>query len=155
MDGETLFFAYTPEDKRAPSQVAKNAARIELIDELKGATAVVISTPMWNWAPPSVLKAYVDQIVYPGQLDPYGNAGLAGKAITVIIATGGAYEEDSSSDFESKYFKFLFNKLGSTDVAVIRIDNQLGGSVPHLTAEQKEAGLTTATSAAKARAAAI
>lgn len=156
IDGETLFAGYVPEESWTPSQAAKHGKRIELISELTGATAIVVSAPMWNWGPPSSLKAYVDHIVLPGVLDLFGNAKLAGKPVTALVSSGGSYAGDAAvADFESNWLSLIFTKLGAADTVVIRTEFSLGGQVPHITVEQKEASFQEAKALAIARAAAI
>ena len=46
----------------------------------------LVSTPMWNYSVPSVLKAWIDQIIVPG------TTKVTGK-VTVIISHGGSYVE--------------------------------------------------------------
>lgn len=76
LDTETLTAGYVPKENRSPEMQAKHQFRLDLIKEITDAMAVVISTPMYNWFVPSVLKAYIDQIVMPGVLDPQQNKGL-------------------------------------------------------------------------------
>jgi FMN-dependent NADH-azoreductase len=91
LDAETIFATWTPEDQRPESQKAKLAARMVLINEVINAAHIVIATPMFNWSVPSVLKAWIDQLVLPGVLDGHENAKLSGKSWTSIIATGASY----------------------------------------------------------------
>ena len=123
LDGETIFAAWTPEDQRPETQKAKFAARLALINEVINAAHIVIATPMFNWSVPSVLKAWIDQLVLPGVLDSHDNAKLAGKSWTSIIATGASYNEQShhkERDFESGYLELIGSVLGSKDVKVIQ-----------------------------------
>ena len=85
---------------------------------------------MWNWGPPSSLKAYIDQAIIPGVFDIYGNKGLTGKSVTIFIASGGSYKSKPETDFESGYIEFIFSQLGSADVKVIRTELTLAGVVP-------------------------
>ena len=96
----------------------------------------------------------------PGTLDPYGCKGLTGKAITVCIATGGAYSDGASNpefDHEVPYLKFLFGQLGCTDFSVVRTEYTLAGVVPGMEGlvDKKEASFVAAKAAAVERAAAI
>src|SRR6202049_5121015 len=49
-----------------------------LIDELQVADTIVIGAPMYNFAIPSVLKAWIDQIVRVGKTIAYGPSGRQG-----------------------------------------------------------------------------
>jgi FMN-dependent NADH-azoreductase len=133
LDGEGIFAGYVPEDSRSDSMKAKYQLRLDLIKEITEAKAILVTTPMWNWSVPSVLKAYIDQLIIPGVLDPYGNKKLAGKKVTVVIAAGGAYGPGSHHpewDFESGYLKFIFNSLGAEDIQIIRSEYCLAGIAP-------------------------
>jgi len=48
-----------------------------LIEELEAADIIVIGAPMHNFAIPSSLKAWIDQIVRLGKTFGYGPSGVA------------------------------------------------------------------------------
>ena len=87
LDGEAIFAGYVPAENRPESQ-KKHQLRLDLIQEIADSHAVLISTPMWNWNIPSVLKAWIDMIVIPGISDPYGNKKFTGKSVTIVVASG-------------------------------------------------------------------
>jgi FMN-dependent NADH-azoreductase len=64
-----------------------------LIDEVKAADAVILGLPLYNFGPPSTVKAWVDHIVAAGlSIDEQTGAGLLGGAELVAIETrGGGY----------------------------------------------------------------
>lgn len=157
LDGEALAAGYVPEEARSESQKAKHQLRVDLVNEIVGADEILLSTPMWNWNVPSVLKAYIDQIVVVGLLDPYSNKKLEGKRVTAVIACGGSYSPGSwhpEWDFETGYLKHVFTVLGATDVEVFRTEYCLAGIVPGMESlvEKKEESFTAAKAAAVARA---
>jgi len=159
LDGEAIFADYTPEADRPTSMAAKRALRQELIDEITGVDEIVVSTPMWNWSVPSPLKAYIDQIIIPGELDGSGAAGLAGKKVTAIMAQGGSYKAGAPRegwDFGSGYLEVVFTALGSTDVEVIIAEFGLAGVAPGMEdfVDAKDASIAAAKTAARERAAA-
>jgi FMN-dependent NADH-azoreductase len=106
----------------------------ELISELKQADEIVLDTPMYNFAIPAVLKAWIDHVVRAGKTFRYTSAGtpeglLAGKNIKVlvIIASGGKYTGDpglAALDYEAPYLRFILGFMGITDVRFI----QAGGT---------------------------
>lgn len=158
LDGEAIFAGYTPEGSRSEGMVAKHQYRQDLITEITGVDEILISTPMWNWAAPSVLKAYFDQIIIPGQLDGSGADGLRGKKITIIVSQGGSYAEGTPRhgwDFETGYLKLVATALGSTDVEIITAELTLAGVVPGMESlvPKKEESISAAIAAAKKRAA--
>jgi len=132
LDGEAIYAGYTPEESRSESAKVKFAARVELADELVGATEIVVASPMWNWAAPAPLKAYIDAIIIPGVLAP-GDGKLYGKKVTILISQGGRYTEGSGKegwDFLTKYLQMVFEALGSKDVQTIFSDLGLAGIAP-------------------------
>ena len=158
LDGEAIFADYTPEADRPASMAAKRALRQELIDEITGVDAIVVSTPLWNWNVPSPLKAYIDQIIIPGALDP-STPGLVGKPVTVVMAQGGSYSAGAPLegwDYGSGYLNQVFTALGSSDVQVIVAEFGLAGVAPGMDdfVEAKEASIAAAKSAARNRVAA-
>jgi FMN-dependent NADH-azoreductase len=75
--------ASTAAADRTPAQ----AVRIRLIEELEQADALLIGAPMYNYAIPSALKAWLDHIIVPGRT----TATLRGKPVTVVASRGGSY----------------------------------------------------------------
>jgi FMN-dependent NADH-azoreductase len=158
LDGEAIFAGYTPEGSRSEAMIAKHQYRQELIKEITGVDEILISSPMWNWSVPSVLKAYFDQIIIPGQLDGSGADGLKGKKVTFVVSQGGSYAEGAPRhgwDYETGYLKLVATALGSTDVEIILAELTLAGVVPGMESlvEKKEASIAAAIAAAKKRAA--
>ena len=98
----------------------------ELIAELFAADEILIGTPMYNFTVPANLKAWIDLVVRPRvtHSGPPERKGLAvGKSCTVIIASGGVYDEGlpaAASDYESGYLKRILAFIGITEVEVIR-----------------------------------
>ncbi|QIV82761.1 FMN-dependent NADH-azoreductase [Mycolicibacterium frederiksbergense] len=64
-----------------------------LIDEVKAADTVILGLPLYNFGPPSTVKAWVDHIVAVGlSVDENTGAGLLGDTDLVAIETrGGGY----------------------------------------------------------------
>ncbi|MEI6294978.1 MAG: NAD(P)H-dependent oxidoreductase [Actinomycetes bacterium] len=152
LDGETINAGYTPEDNRSASMQTKHAFRTTLVEEVNNAKHILISTPMWNFAVPSVLKAWIDQIMMPGKTKVDGK-------VTVIVSQGGSYAEGAPRagwDWQTGYLKQVFTSIGATDVEVILSEFGLAGVVPAMAdfVEQKSASIAAAKSAAKERAAA-
>jgi FMN-dependent NADH-azoreductase len=150
LDGEAIYAGYTPEESRSDSMKAKWAARLALIDELKSATDVVIATPMWNWNTPSVLKAYIDNIIIPGVCSPdMDPKPLAHIKFTFCVSQGGSYSVESGKggwDFLTGYLVMVPKALGSTDIDLIFSEYGLAGIAPGMESlvEAKEKSIATA-----------
>jgi FMN-dependent NADH-azoreductase len=150
LDGEAIFAGYTPEADRSATAAAKHNYRLGLIKEVNEAKHIMISTPMWNFSVPSVLKAWIDQIIIPGAVTVTGK-------VTVIISQGGSYAPGAPRagwDFESGLLQRTFESIGATDVEVILAEFGLAGIAPGMEAfiENKAASAATAKVAAAARA---
>ena len=65
----------------------------ELIGEIKDADTILLGLPLYNFGPPSTVKAWVDHIVVLGvTFDPATGDGLfAGRDLVVLAARGGGY----------------------------------------------------------------
>jgi len=100
----------------------------DLIAELKSADEWLIATPMYNFAIPAKLKAYIDHVVRAGQTfkaNPDGSyTGLVtGKKATVIIASAGEYLPGTPAegyDAEKPYLRAVLGFIGVTEVEFIQ-----------------------------------
>jgi FMN-dependent NADH-azoreductase len=123
---EAMIGAYfTPADQRSTEQQAIIAESDKLVDELIAADTLVIGVPMYNFAPPSAFKAWVDHISRVGRTFSYGANGptglLKGKRAIVILSSGGVYSEGPAQplDFNGTYIRSVLGFLGITDVELI------------------------------------
>jgi FMN-dependent NADH-azoreductase len=90
-----------------------------LINEIETADAVVIGTPINNFTVPSVLKAWIDQVLRVGRTIGVSAAGdkfglLEDKPIYIAIASGGVFmgERAKQPDFLTPYLKAAFGCVG-------------------------------------------
>ncbi len=156
LDGETLGASWSPAETHTPSMSAKFKARMELINEFKGAQEILVSTPMWNWSVPSVLKAYIDHLVYPGVLGSGKPEESISAKVTVVASQGGSYAPGTPKegwDHLSGYLSKVFTQLGSKDVEVILSELNYAGMVPGMETllEKKQASFARAQEKTKRR----
>jgi len=94
-----------------------------LIDELKAADVLVIGAPMYNFAIPTVLKAWIDRVAVAGKTFKYTDAGpqgLVGARKAYVIATsGGEYGGTPVATMHAGYLKQTLRFIGVADVEVI------------------------------------
>jgi FMN-dependent NADH-azoreductase len=159
LDIEAISAGYTPEADRPATMTAKYNARLALIQEIKDAKHIVISTPMWNWAVPSVLKAWIDNVLIPGVLDGAKPESSTSAKFTFIVSQGGSYAAGAPRagwDYETGYLKQVAGAMGSKDIELILVEFGLAGIAPGMEAfvDQKNASIAAAVAAAKTRAAA-
>jgi FMN-dependent NADH-azoreductase len=100
-----------------------------ILHEFLDADIVVIGAPMYNFAIPSQLKAWIDRIVIAGKTFRYsetGPVGLAGgKKVIVASARGNLYASGTpleSFDFQEKYLRTIFGFIGVEDIAFVRAE---------------------------------
>ena len=106
--------------KEAWRDIEKSIARFLAAD------AYLISTPMWNFGIPYVLKHYIDVIVQPKYLFRYTDKGPEGlaknKKMVVITSRGGDYSASSpfhAYDHQEPYLRAIFGLAGITDIMFI------------------------------------
>ena len=112
-----------PIKKHSSSDTVAFALSNELTDELIGGSALVVATPMYNWGPPSSLKAWIDRIINVKSF--YQQTGqLADLPVTFIIASGGLYSEGENMkhDFLRPLLDECFTRIGVQDISFINCD---------------------------------
>ncbi|MEV1020018.1 NAD(P)H-dependent oxidoreductase [Streptomyces sp. NPDC050264] len=75
----------------SPEQAAAFAARVQLIEELEQADAILIGAPMYNFAIPSTLKAWLDNVILFGRTAGVETPSAKGTPVTVVASRGGSY----------------------------------------------------------------
>jgi FMN-dependent NADH-azoreductase len=93
------------------------------IEQFLKADAYVLTTPMWNFGIPYVLKYYIDAIVQPGYLFKYNEQGhpeglVKGKRMICVTSRGGDYSSGplQAFDFVEPYLRTIFGLVGLTDM---------------------------------------
>jgi FMN-dependent NADH-azoreductase len=143
---------YIEASKLSPSQRSYLSTSDALIEEVQAADVIVIGAPMYNFAIPSLLKAWIDQVVRLGKTITYGSHGpqglLGNKKVVVITARGGAYEKSTPRekfDFQEPYLRHILGFVGITDVTFIHAENQVGDKAgPSLAAAAEKIGYLVA-----------
>ncbi|MCF6440754.1 NAD(P)H-dependent oxidoreductase [Pseudoalteromonas luteoviolacea] len=95
-DQDWLGAVFTPQQRRSEQQRQKLAISDQLIQEVKVADIIVISSPMYNYGMPAQLKAWFDQIVRIHETFSFDlNRGdfplepiLSGKSLVLITSCG-------------------------------------------------------------------
>ena len=107
----------------------------ELVAELVQADTIVIGAPMYNFAIPAPLKAWIDQVVRVGKTVLFAAAGpqgiLKGKKVYVVTSRGGAFRPGTPTerfDYQEPYLRHILGFIGLTDVTFIHAENQKPGA---------------------------
>jgi FMN-dependent NADH-azoreductase len=105
-----------------------------LVEELRQADEIVIGAPMYNFAIPAPLKAWIDQVVRVGKTVHFHASGpkglLQGKKVYVITSRGGAFRPGTPTerfDYQEPYLRHILAFIGLTDVTFIHAENQKPG----------------------------
>jgi FMN-dependent NADH-azoreductase len=124
------------------------AAGRAALEEFLAADIVVVGAPMYNFAIPSQLKAWIDRLAVAGktfrQTDK-GVEGLAGgKKVIIASSRGGFYGPQTPIaflDHQETYLRNIFGFFGITDVTFIRAEGVALG--PDQRAKSIEAAQST------------
>ena len=119
---------FTDEAERTGDQKAVLAMSDMLVEELFAADILVIGTPIYNFAIPAALKAWIDMVARARKTFHYTANGpvglLTGKKAFVLVASGGT-EIGSEIDFATGYLRHVLAFMGITDVSFIAADQQM------------------------------
>jgi FMN-dependent NADH-azoreductase len=93
LDAATGVARLLPAESLTPAQQASVAMSVELIDEIKRADTLLLGLALYNFGPPSTVKAWVDHIVAPGlSIDAETGTGLLGNTDFIVLESrGGGY----------------------------------------------------------------
>lgn len=108
--------------KADPSEAA-DAERV--MAQFLEADVIVVGAPMYNFAIPSTLKAWIDRVTVAGKTFRYGESGpegLAGGKRVIIASSRGGVHAGAPSDFVEPYLGYLFGFLGIKDVEFVRAE---------------------------------
>ncbi|MCP3043081.1 FMN-dependent NADH-azoreductase [Xanthomonas euvesicatoria] len=109
----------------AQTDPAEAAAAEAVMQQFLQADVIVIGAPMYNFAIPSTLKAWIDRIAVTGRTFQYtanGPEGLAGgKHVIIASARGGMYA-DPTNDFQEPYLRQVLGFLGIDDISFVRAE---------------------------------
>ncbi len=92
------------------------------IQRFLSADAYLVSTPMWNFSIPYMLKHYLDVIVQPGYLFRYTGSGTEGlvknRKMAIVTSRGGEYTTPDSRilDYQEPYLRAIFGFVGIQDI---------------------------------------
>ena len=146
LDANLLGGWMKPEAQRSADEHASLKRSDELTDELLAADVLVLAAPMYNFAIPSTLKAWLDHVLRAGVTFKYTETGpqglLTGKKAYVLTARGGLYA-GSTSDHQEPYLRQVMAFVGIHDVTFIHAEGMnLGGDSQEKGLNQAKARLS-------------
>ena len=146
LDANLLGGWMKPEAQRSAAEQSSLQRSNELTDELLAADVLVMAAPMYNFAIPSTLKAWLDHVLRAGVTFKYTETGpqglLAGKKAYVLTARGGIYA-GSAADHQEPYLRQVMAFIGIHDVTFIHAEGMnLGGDFQEKGLNQAKARLS-------------
>jgi FMN-dependent NADH-azoreductase len=123
------------EDRTAAQREARVLTEM-LTGEVLAADEIVIGMPLYNFGPPSTLKAWIDRIVAPGlTVDPAGVGLAGGRRVTVTAARGGGYGPGTPRegwDHRDPWLVHALSTIGLDDVRFIHAELTLSRENPKM-----------------------
>jgi FMN-dependent NADH-azoreductase len=117
---------YTPEESKSSEQKQLLSLSDTLISELFAADEYVIGVPMHNFAVPSALKLWIDQVIRGGKTFSYATGTpeglLTNRRAHVLVASGGTYDAGTamaSFNFVEPYLRTVLGFIGVSDVTFV------------------------------------
>lgn len=125
LDAALLTAWTTPCEQLDAAEKAALRRADRLTDELLAADVLVLAAPMYNFAIPSTLKAWLDHVLRAGVTFRYGENGPQGllhdKRAFVLTARGGIYA-GGSQDHQEPYLRQVLGFIGIHDVTFIHAE---------------------------------
>lgn len=116
-------------DDLSEVQQRENTLSEALVAQFLAADVLVVGAPLYNFAIPTQLKAWIDRIAQVGRTFTYtdkGPVGLAGgKTVIIASARGGVYstsDAGNAMEHQESYLKSVFGFFGVTDVRFVRAE---------------------------------
>lgn len=142
------FALSTPATLAAPPKGSVDVSEA-LIREVEAADVIVMGTPMYNFTVPSVLKAWIDQILRVGRTmmsTPAGKVGmLRDRPVFIGVASGGVFsgERANQPDFLTPYLTLALNSIGLKTVQFLPLQGTafIEGGQAHLATEDALAAI--------------
>ena len=140
LSAASLIAAGTPAELRDAAQRHETELAERTLEEFLAADAIVIGAPMYNFAIPSQLKAWIDRIAVAGKTFSYsenGPVGLAGgKTVVIASSAGGIHAGLPSGQAHEDYLVRVLNFLGIDDIEIVRAEGLAYGEEPRAEAMQ-------------------
>lgn len=121
---------FTPEADRSQAQRDAAALAATLVEELRGADAVILAVPLYNFGVSQHFKTWVDLVIAgAGPTDPV----LKGKPTALITTIGGGYSPGTPRegwDHSTSYLERIVGEVWQADVTLVKRELTLAASTP-------------------------
>jgi len=149
--------ARLPEEQRSPAQRLAVELAASLAADLRAASAVLLTVPLYNLGISQHVKAWIDLVIV-GATSPL-EALLAGKPAVLVVARGGAYGPGTPRegwDHATGYLRRILANVWGADLIIVEREFTLVGVDPELdefkemAAGMRDAALAAAREAGRA-----
>ena len=101
---------------------------IDQAKQLCAADVLVLTTPMWNFSLPAIMKAWIDMTFAPGHAFDITAKGVTPKhkiqKVVLLAASGGVYKEGDKRDVLLPQLEAAFGFIGIDDFDIAWADGQ-------------------------------
>lgn len=125
LDATTIGAMFTPPEARSADQADRLALSDAIVTELSAADYLVISSPMYNYGTPSVLKAWIDHFVRAGVTFRYTANGPEGllndRPAWLVMTRGGLHSGPDAAhlNHQDAYLTTILSFIGIRSVTTV------------------------------------
>lgn len=116
---------YINDNEKTLEQLEAFKISYAIVKDVHENDTIIISTPIYNFAAPAVLKAWADLVARLNKTFQYtdnGPVGLLKNKKAYIVVSSGGTKIGSEIDFFTPWMKFFLNFIGIKDVTFISAD---------------------------------
>ena len=131
-----------------PSKAEETAANFSNnnAQALMDADVLVLTMPVWLNSMPSILKAWLDQVLVPGKMFTFGAEGLIPthhlRTVVLLVSSDQVYKEGDVRDGLTPALRAIFAYIGVDDLQIAWADGQ--DASRHFDSEQRREMATEA-----------
>ena len=124
-----------------PSKAEETAANFSNnnAQALMDADVLVLTMPVWLNSMPSILKAWLDQVLVPGKMFTFGGEGLIPthhlRTVVLLVSSDQVYKEGDVRDGLTPALRAIFAYIGVDDIQIAWADGQ--DASRHFDSEQR------------------
>ena len=124
-----------------PSKAEETAANFSNnnAQALMDADVLVLTMPVWLNSMPSILKAWLDQVLVPGKMFTFGAEGLIPthhlRTVVLLVSSDQVYKEGDVRDGLTPAIRAIFAYIGVDDLQIAWADGQ--DASRHFDSEQR------------------
>lgn len=132
VSAEALSYFWGPvaDPSYIPSKSEENSANYSNnnAQALVDADVVVLTMPVWLNSMPSILKAWLDQVMVPGKVFTFGPDGLIPthhiRTVVLLVSSNQVYKEGDVLDGLTPAIRAIFGYIGVEDIQIAWADGQ-------------------------------